>query len=137
MLRKGLFLFWNSETFQHLLDIAENMFSSHVPKSIFKCAALQRLNIFENKIAGNLDIDFPVSMEGLSAYSNNFSGILPIAIANWTSLTILDISKNVFSGHIPKAITKCSMLQVLKVIIKRYTVKVYSSSYSLKSLLFT
>ncbi|KAL6128112.1 hypothetical protein ACLB2K_071468 [Fragaria x ananassa] len=104
------------------LDLRGNNFVGQVPASLGVLPNLQFLSLEFNKLGSNSsnDLEFITSltscsiMEVLALSSNNFGGVLPNSVANFsTQLTGLYLESNQIVGAIPEAIGNLNNLIVL------------------------
>ncbi|KAK3423636.1 hypothetical protein EUGRSUZ_F00516, partial [Eucalyptus grandis] len=97
-----------------------NLFTGHIPSSMWNLNQLQTLLIDENSFSGNAftgDIPFSIcqlsSLKYLYLYDNNFSGNMPSCFGNMTNLKSLDLSNNSLQGPLPRSLVRCVNLSEL------------------------
>ncbi|KAL6126732.1 hypothetical protein ACLB2K_074777 [Fragaria x ananassa] len=149
------------------LDLEENNFVDQVPASLGKLPNLQFLSLEFNKLGSNSsnDLEFITSltncsiMEVLALTSNNFGGVLPNSVANFSTqltglylgsnqiagtipetlgnlknLILLALDHNLFTGNIPASLGKLSKLQILSLSTNRLSGWIPSSLGNLTQL---
>ncbi|KAL1221825.1 Receptor like protein 27 [Cardamine amara subsp. amara] len=132
LLRCGLIEFpnilKNLQKLEHI-DLSNNKITGKVPKWLWNLPLLRRVNLFNNSFASlegseeafenssvrYLDLAFnsfkgpfpkpPLPIILLSAWNNSFTGNIPLATCNRTSLTVLDLSYNNLTGPIPRCLS--------------------------------
>ncbi|XP_047342840.1 receptor-like protein 56 [Impatiens glandulifera] len=125
---------WSIGTNLIFIDISHNKMSGHIPISTdnsidailmrnnsfsgpFSCELVAKsfLDISYNSFTGELpSCSGFKDLKHLNLYGNKFTGMVPEAILNSSSLKTLDIGENLFSGLIPPdLITGLSNIQIL------------------------
>ncbi|KAK4425128.1 putative LRR receptor-like serine/threonine-protein kinase [Sesamum alatum] len=99
------------------LYLSGNNLSGSIPPSLRNCTNLLELDLSLNELSGfvpreimtlaSISISFNLS-------HNAFVGSIPSEVGSFTNLAILDLSNNKFSGVIPNALSKCLVLQYLR-----------------------
>ncbi|XP_030514449.2 receptor-like protein 7 [Rhodamnia argentea] len=101
-----------------MIDLRENRLGGTVPRSLGNCGMLEYLNLGGNEI----DDTFPIWLSELAylkvigLQSNKFHGPIEghLSQLNFTSLQILDLSKNRFNGKLPsKLLQSCRAMKVI------------------------
>ncbi|KAK8358833.1 hypothetical protein V6Z12_A04G050300 [Gossypium hirsutum] len=99
------------------LSLVENQFSGLVPESIFNSTTLQEIDLYDNKLEGNLPpITNAPKLENLFLWGNKLSGNIPNSISNASMLKELDLSDNLFSGPIPKTLGNLRHLEWFQIL---------------------
>ncbi|CAL5423541.1 unnamed protein product [Camellia sinensis] len=104
----------------YLLDLGENKFIGRVPL-LGMMHSLGRLNFEDNHLgtgeAGDLNflssLPNATNLNSLTLNSNNFGGVLPESIGNFSFLGILSLEKNKIGGSIPIEMANLVNLQLL------------------------
>ncbi|KAF3442026.1 hypothetical protein FNV43_RR15942 [Rhamnella rubrinervis] len=92
-----------------------NLFSGHLPESLYLMPALQLLSVSGNNLSGKISekLSKLSSLMTLIVYGNQFIGELPNVFGNLTQLEHLDAHSNLLSGPLPSTLSLCSKLRVL------------------------
>uniref|UniRef100_A0A803MKC2 non-specific serine/threonine protein kinase n=1 Tax=Chenopodium quinoa TaxID=63459 RepID=A0A803MKC2_CHEQI len=102
----------------NVLQLSQNHLRGHVP-SLHKLQRLSRLVLSDNSLGygQDQDLNFVSSLanhtllQWLQIGQNNFKGVFPEIICNFSSLTILALHKNNIAGEIPVCIGNLAKLQ--------------------------
>jgi hypothetical protein len=97
-----------------VFNISSNRLGGSIPLEIFNCTTLQRLDLSQNSFEGSLpnEVGRLTQLELLSFADNKLSGQIPPIICKLIHLTALQIGGNQFSGGIPKELGLLSSLQI-------------------------
>ncbi|KAL1205735.1 Receptor like protein 27 [Cardamine amara subsp. amara] len=111
------------------IDISYNRIKGKVPEWLWSLPRLDTVNLSNNLFNGfeglaevlvNTSVRFldfsmnnfkgslpypPLSISLLSAWNNSFTGNIPLAICNRSSITVFDLSYNNFTGPIPQCLS--------------------------------
>ncbi|GJS31154.1 kinase-like domain-containing protein [Tanacetum coccineum] len=88
----------------------------HIPLSLGKCKELNRLELAENRLGGNIPkqlLQLPSLTITLNLSHNHLSGSVPSEIKDLKGLSGLDLSYNNLSGNITSSLGECSSLTLL------------------------
>ncbi|KAH7405156.1 hypothetical protein KP509_15G059000 [Ceratopteris richardii] len=99
-----------------VLRLAFNNLSGSISSGAINCSKLKILDVSANFLTGRIPEDMcsPLQecvLEQLILANNEFSGAIPISLANCRHLTILDLSFNMLSGNIPSELSYLPNLQ--------------------------
>ncbi|XP_019157743.1 PREDICTED: LRR receptor-like serine/threonine-protein kinase GSO1 [Ipomoea nil] len=89
------------------LDLNGNKLSGNIPSSLQNCTGLEKLDLGENELEGNTANWLVSSLSSLFVLrlrSNGFYGELPPDFCHLKSLQILDLANNNFTGIIPRCL---------------------------------
>ncbi|KAI3982947.1 hypothetical protein MKX01_010430 [Papaver californicum] len=98
-----------------ILNLSENILNGTLPSRLFQLQKLEVLDLSSNEFTGSipLETDLP-SLRIFDVSMNSFRGHIDTGICkNSTRITYLNLAINYFSGDIPSAIGNCSSLQHL------------------------
>lgn len=88
------------------------------PRGLKNCTSLTGLVLSNNKLFGPIPADIDSILHfatSLDLSSNNFSGEIPVALANVTYLNVLNLDNNRFTGMIPPVLGLLSRLKTFSV----------------------
>ncbi|XP_062090126.1 probably inactive leucine-rich repeat receptor-like protein kinase At5g48380 [Humulus lupulus] len=88
------------------------------PRGLGYCNSLVGLDLSNNKLFGTLPSDISKLLgfvTTLDLSSNNFSGVIPMTLANCTYLNVLKLDHNRLTGNIPEALLLLSRLKEFSV----------------------
>ncbi|KAK7843947.1 receptor-like protein 6 [Quercus suber] len=95
---------------------SKNNLTGRIPSMICKVNSLKILDISDNQLIGEIPQclgTFSSSLSILNLKRNLFKGNLPETFLEGSNLTSLDFSYNQIQGKIPRSLVKCRMLEVL------------------------
>ncbi|KAG5244636.1 leucine-rich repeat receptor protein [Salix suchowensis] len=100
------------------VKLSNNNLSGQISPSIFNSSLLGYLYLDGNKFTGHVfdfqpTNDFGIFLAGLDISDNNFSGILPTWMGNFSDLKAINLSKNHFDGPLPRDFCKLDKLEYL------------------------
>lgn len=97
------------------LHADNNMFSGHLPESLYLMPALQQLSVSVNNISGKISekLSKLSSLKTFIVFGNQLFGELPNVFGNLTQLELLVAHSNFLSGQLPSTLALCSKLRVL------------------------
>jgi len=97
------------------LNMAENHFSTSLPKDLFKLSSLEKLFITNAGFIGSIpgDIGAMTKLSVLFMNHNELTGTLPSEIGMLTSVSVLQVSENLLYGSVPTEINKMKALKSL------------------------
>ncbi|KNA13052.1 hypothetical protein SOVF_120310 [Spinacia oleracea] len=132
----------NSSNLQ-LLDLSLNSFHGQIP-SLHKLVRLTNLVLFNNSFGSGQakDLNFvstlanATNLQWFEIAINNFGGVFPKIICNFSSLIILALSKNNLAGEIPTCIENIAKLQYLETNDNAFTGVIPQGIGKLQNLLF-
>jgi Leucine-rich repeat (LRR) protein len=102
-----------------MIDLSGNVLSGNLPQSLLCNKYLNRLDVSNNNLSGEIIFFCPMDTESSSSLvffnssSNHFSGTLDESISNCTHLSSLDIHNNSLTGSLPPALSDLSLLNYL------------------------
>ncbi|KAM4108331.1 hypothetical protein ACB094_03G037000 [Castanea mollissima] len=116
----------------YTFDLSDNSLSGAIPSLLFTMPSLEKLRLDQNQLTaplkfknisssplwvlsfgGNALGNFSSSLSILNLKRNLFQGNLPETFMEGSILTSLDFSYNQIQGKIPRSLVKCRMLEVL------------------------
>ncbi|KAM0066248.1 putative non-specific serine/threonine protein kinase [Helianthus debilis subsp. tardiflorus] len=109
------------------LDLSENQLTKRIPKSLGNFCNFKEIDLSSNNI-GNISLTYFLesffeckspTLESLSLYENQITGIIPHSIGNLSFLRTLHLRDNRISGPIPYSIGQLSSVAELDVSYNR------------------
>lgn len=99
------------------LNLANNMLSGPLPRTIGKLSGLQELKLEGNEFTGPIPAEIKElrQLGQLNLSNNRFSGQIPDGISQCKLLSLIDLSRNNLSGPIPSTITNLGILNYLNI----------------------
>uniref|UniRef100_A0A6N2L0D9 Leucine-rich repeat-containing N-terminal plant-type domain-containing protein n=1 Tax=Salix viminalis TaxID=40686 RepID=A0A6N2L0D9_SALVM len=98
------------------VKLSNNNLGGQISPSIFNSSFLRYLYLDGNKFTGHV-FDFQptngIYLEALDISDNQFSGILPTRMGNFSMLQAIDLSRNHFDGPLPRDLCKLDNLAYL------------------------
>ncbi|KAG5244661.1 receptor protein [Salix suchowensis] len=98
------------------VKLSNNNLGGQISPSIFNSSSLKYLYLDGNKFTGHV-LDFQptngIDLVALDISDNQFSGILPTRMGNFSILTAIDLSRNHFDGPLPRDFCKLDDLEYL------------------------
>lgn len=95
--------------------LAGNRFRGEIPKSMYTCVLLKRVNVSGNEISGSLSehMGHLRNLQVLDLSWNGVTGGIPLGISFLRNLIQLRLQGNNLTGQIPRGLSACARLQVL------------------------
>lgn len=87
-----------------ILYLGVNRLSGIVPSSIFNISSIAEFDVGENKIQGNIPLDYGFTLQNLQYFSigtNRITGAIPPSISNASKLEVLQALNNKLTGEVP------------------------------------
>ncbi|KAJ6397297.1 hypothetical protein OIU77_018331 [Salix suchowensis] len=100
------------------VKLSNNNLGGQISSSIFNSSLLRYLYLDGNKFMGHV-LDFQptnnigIYLAALDISDNQFSGILPTRMGNFSNLRAIDLSRNHFDGPLPRDFCKLDNLEYL------------------------
>ncbi|KAG5244633.1 LRR receptor serine/threonine-protein kinase [Salix suchowensis] len=98
------------------VKLSNNNLGGQISPSIFNSSMLRHLYLDGNKFTGHV-LDFQptngIYLAALDISDNQFSGILPTRMGNFSMLQAIDLSRNHFDGPLPRDLCKLDNLEYL------------------------
>ncbi|KAG5244653.1 leucine-rich repeat receptor protein [Salix suchowensis] len=98
------------------VKLSNNILGGQISPSIFNSSLLRYLYLDGNKFTGHV-LDFQptngIYLVVLDISDNQFSGILPTRMGNFSQLAAIDLSRNHFDGPLPRDLCKLDNLEYL------------------------
>ncbi|CAO2816765.1 unnamed protein product [Amaranthus hypochondriacus] len=99
-----------------LLDLGNNSIPGNFPTFLYNCTNLQSLDLSANYFVGKLPNDInklSPDLKHLVLSENNFTGDIPISLANLKGLITLYLDSNLFNGTFPSELGGLEKLEEL------------------------
>jgi len=95
------------------LNLGLNYLSGSISSHIANFTNLEKLDLHNNKLTGNLPVEFKQlkNLKTLNLNTNNLSGNFPSFIGELSNLRKIDISNNEFSGNLPDSMNSLNFLE--------------------------
>ncbi|CAN0927962.1 Probable LRR receptor-like serine/threonine-protein kinase At3g47570 [Linum grandiflorum] len=81
-----------------------NYLTGTIPSAIYNISSLYFFAVAQNRLHGQLPPDVGLKLPNLRTFSggvNNFTGKIPVSLANATGLQIIDFAQNSLTGEVP------------------------------------
>ncbi|XVE97055.1 hypothetical protein REPUB_Repub02eG0277500 [Reevesia pubescens] len=85
-------------------QVFENHLSGTVPASIYNISSIQRFSVSQNQMHGQLPQNLGLTLPNLLLFAgsvNNFTGSIPLSLANASGLLVIDFANNSLTGTVP------------------------------------
>ena len=96
--------------------VADNILQGEISPLICNLSSLYSLDLSNNNFSGILPqclSNFSSSLGVLNFRGNNFNGTIPQICAKGSRIKMIDMSQNQFKGVLPRSFSNCKMLEIL------------------------
>lgn len=110
---------WHADESKVLnLNLSGMGLKGNFPRGIVDCLSLVQLNLSHNQLSGPIpwDIsDLLPYVTSLDLSNNNFSGQVPVALANCSFLNVLQLHRNRLTGSLPTQLASLNRIKIFRV----------------------
>ncbi|XP_022765841.1 putative receptor-like protein kinase At3g47110 [Durio zibethinus] len=88
-----------------IFQLYGNCLSSTVPPPIYNISSIYYFSVTQNQFQGHLPQDVGITLPNLQVFAggvNNFTGAIPVSLANASKRQIIDFAENGLTGTIPE-----------------------------------
>ncbi|CAI0424251.1 unnamed protein product [Linum tenue] len=88
-------------------QLYDNSLTGTIPPAIYNISSLYYFSVVQNQLHGQLPTDVGLTLPNLRTFAggvNNFTGEIPVSLANASGLQIIDFAQNGFTGKIPHSL---------------------------------
>ncbi|XP_065851934.1 putative receptor-like protein kinase At3g47110 [Euphorbia lathyris] len=90
-----------------------NYLTGTVPSSIYNLSSIYYFSVTQNQLHGQLPADIGLKFPSLRVFAggvNNFTGSIPVSLANASALEVIDFAQNALTGTIPTNLQRLQSL---------------------------
>ncbi|KAL8459620.1 hypothetical protein ACS0TY_036928 [Phlomoides rotata] len=95
-----------------ILDFSRNSLRGEIKSELGGLGSLRSLNLGWNWFRGTVPTNLG-KIEELRLSGNNLTGVIPVEIARYSNLSVIDLSGNALSGSIPQELGELTRLEIL------------------------